>query len=141
MALTAGHVTARYPARRLRELMNPDDLTATSGSSAFLTQCCADAEAAFATYTGRALDTSEVDQLSVAVDLAVGLAVQRSMGQTETWESAKSRAMELGKTTGRNRIAWTTSSELTPSTEVPAGETVSPKFDEDAFDGYAPGKP
>lgn len=141
MALTAAHVTARYPARRLRELMNPDDLTATTGASTFLDQCCSDAEAAFSTYTGRALDTTETDQLSVAVDLAVGLAVQRSMGMPETWETAKNRAIELGKTTGRNRIVFTTSSELTPSTEVQPGETVTPKFDQDAFDGYAPSKP
>jgi hypothetical protein len=142
MSLSA-EVQSRYPAQRLVELTNPGSITATTVNTTILGLAATDVEADFQIVAGIAYDGTDARHVKTAVEgvvlrLMEWLAVGTKAAETiqGRW---KQRLEDLAKVTGRDRPHFQTTSDLTPSEEVPSGETVRPKFDPEAFRGYVPG--
>lgn len=138
----AAEVALRIPARRLIELTNRDDNTATSSNATVLAQAATDATAAFATYAGSTLDLTVVEHVRVACDCVVALLVKWASGDDALWEKWKTAAKEYSMTSARDHRSLTTSSTLTPTSEASdSGDPVTPWSDVDHFEGYAPNAP
>lgn len=136
------NVTARIPAHRLAELTNRDTNAATTTDGTILGLACTDVTAAFGTYTGAAYDDTVAGDVAVAVEGVVARLRSWASNDDVAWNAWVTKAERYGKTTGRNRINWQTSSQLVPTTDDPDGTgDVKPAFDDTTFDGYRPDRP
>lgn len=136
-------VVARIAAPILTQVTNRGSNTATSYDATVLQQACDDTEDAFEVYAGEAYDTTNNAHNRVAVPLVLATLRNWFLGNATSseYDACINRIREYSKISARNRFAPTTSSQLTPSTEVPTGSEVRPAFDDDAFDGYRPNQP
>lgn len=145
MSTLATAVQARYSEDTLISLTRQKD-SATSGiNTTVLELACTDITAEFEVYVGKVFDSANAKHLTVA---CMGVLAKLKSWSRESpdasadeWDRWTKIARDLSKVTGRDRVSWTTTSQLTPSEEAPDGEEVRPAFDADAFDGYAPGRP
>lgn len=134
MALS-DRVTTRYSHARLVELTNPGKSAGTTTvDTDRLAAACEDAEAEFEAVCGVAYDDTDTKHRPVAVLAAEWKLLTYGAAQdaaTERVEKAFLAAAErLALTSGgRARILPQTSSQLTPSQEVPDGVEVRPDFD------------
>lgn len=140
MALST-EVAARYSNVRLVALTNPDTPASTSTVDATrLAAACADAEAEFAAVCGAAYDGTNAKHVAVAV-LAVewkllGYSGSQDVATKLAGEAFLAAAERFALTGGgRARILPQTSSQLTPSQEVPSGVEVRPDFDRSNLSG------
>lgn len=134
MALS-DRVTARLSTKRLVALTNPDAPHSTDTvNTTRLAAACADAEAEFEAVVGAEYDDSDSRHHAVAVLAVEWKLLGYSGTKDEAWARARDEflasAERLALTRGgRARIAPTTNSLLTPSSEVPEGREVRPDFD------------
>lgn len=134
MALS-DRVTARLSTKRLVALTNPDAPHSTNTvDSDRLAAACSDAEAEFEAVVGAEYDDSDSRHHAVAVMAVEWKLLGYSGTKDEAWARAREEflaaAERLAKTRGgRARILPQTTSELTPSQEVPSGVEVRPDFD------------
>lgn len=138
----AGNVQTRIPTRRLRELTNANDHSASSTNTTILGLACDDVEEYFAEYCGVAYDDTNTHHVAVAVQGVVALLKAWASDNETSWEKWITRAEHAALTLGRDRFAPSSSSTLTPSDEGGEdGTEVRPALDSEAFDGYKPGMP
>lgn len=144
MALAA-EVTARYPSARLIQLTNPGDQSAAAVDATVLGLAATDVEADFEVYAGVEYDNSEARHVSVAVWGVISKLAQWSEATGATAIALNDAWIErleaLAKVTGRDRIALSTSSLLTPTTEKPGTDDVPPWSDYPHFEDLRPEAP
>lgn len=134
MALS-DRVTARLSTTRLVSLTNPDaPHTTNTVDTTRLAAACADAEAEFEAVVGAEYDDTDTRHHAVAVLAVEWKLLGYSGTRDEAWTRAEKSFLEAAERLaltrgGRARIAPTTNSLLTPSSEVPEGREVRPDFD------------
>lgn len=136
-------VQARVPTSVLIQLTRPKDETATqSVDTTLLGYACDDAEADIETYCGVSFSDYSTDNRFLRLAVWRVLIILREYApkgpgdgkagsERERWEKD---ALALSKVTGRNRIGWTTSSNIPSSTAT----TDSEAFSSDFWRGYQP---
>jgi len=144
MALAA-EVQARYPSKLLIQLTQRGDQSATTVNSTLLGYAVTDATYEFQNIAGVAYDGTDARHVAAAVKLVVALLHQWGETPGEKADSMMTQAIEacerVAKVTGRQRIRPTSSSVLTPSSELQGTEEVRPDTDREAFDDYVPKAP
>ena len=145
MSALATAVQARYASQTLVDLTRRKSTGSLTVDTTVLELACTDATADLAIYAGLTLDTTNALHLATACGGVIAYLKSWSRESPDAGDADLKRWIErctaLGKVTSRDRSPVVTTSALTPTVEVEAGETVRPAFDPDAFDGYAPGRP
>lgn len=145
MALTT-QVTTRLSTTLLRALTNPDAPSASSVDSTRLAAAATDVEADFRIIAGISYDDSDARHVAVAVagvvaklKLAGSASQDRAQKEEERFHK---RLADLAKVTSRSRLAPKSTSDLTPSSELPeSGRDVRPDFDRTHFGSMIPDSP
>ena len=142
MSLAAA-VAVRVPNHVLVQLTNRDDNTATTVNATVLAQACSDTEEKLKVYGGAEYDDSNPQHPTACVPMVLALLRMWSQGLpvSDEYRFCVEQIKDASRIGPRDRFAPTSSSQLTPSTEVPSGETVRPRFDAEAFDGFLPTMP
>ena len=145
MALAA-EVTGRHSTKRITQLTNPDDQTATTVNATILGYAVTDAEADFLTYAGVEYDNSVAKHVSIGVFGVLAYLRSRMNAAGADADKAISQFQDMLRqlklTTGNNRITPTSNSRLYPSPVNPENQSnYRPPFDDEDFDRYAPDAP
>lgn len=143
MAL-ADEVVARYPAGVLANLTNPGSPGSTSYSATRLGYACSDVEALFKIHAGQTYSGTDARHLQVACECVI-LQLRKGLGATDESkldEAQVKKLRALAMVTGRDKVTPTTTSGLTPSSDLLEGETQRGNaFAWDRFDGVQTGGP
>lgn len=145
MALTT-RVTARLSDMLLRALTNPDSPGASAVDSTRLANAAEDVEADFKIHAGVEYDDTDARHVATAIGGVVAKlklygSGSQAQGQKEE-ERFHKRLNDLAKVTSRGRLSPKSSSELTPSSELPeSGAEVRPDFDRRHFGSMIPDSP
>jgi len=139
MSLDA-NVQSRWSAQILINASNPQNSTSTTIDTTRLTNAETDVQAAFKVMAGVAYDDTDDRHVLYAVEgVLVRLLVLTGQAQLETWTDwKKALKFELGKVTGRDRIAMSTRSKMRPTEEAPGAK---PMADMSAFGKLKPNTP
>lgn len=135
-------VTSRVPNQTLVDLTNQKDTNATTVNTTILGLACTDVTAEFAVYANQTLDLTDARHVPVAVAGVLTTLREWLPAKPEGTDKDRERWIErcrsLARVTSRDRIAFTSSSELTPSEEVSGTETVRPYFDRSEMADFIP---
>jgi hypothetical protein len=136
-------VAARYSARQLVALTNPDEQAPTTVGAVRRDAAVADAMADFATYARVAYDGSDPAHVAAAVEGVVAYLIARG-GAAAGVAASTLREYRDKLRMLRPRLLPTTESRLEPVDEFANRERVRPDFDRDRFrhiipDGPRPG--
>lgn len=137
-------VQARYDNQSLVELTNPRDPSGggapTTPNATKLAQAASSIQNGyFPLYVNATYDSTDALHVEIACEGVIALLFKWGGTATNvasvTWAEWVERAQALAEvdTGARDKILPTSNSSLTRSTEVEAGETVRPAFDDDAF--------
>jgi phage gp36-like protein len=135
-------VQERITADVLVKLTNPDESNTTTVDTTYLQLVCDDVESEFVAW----LNEEYVETIRVLVSAACLLVRYKLIqygaapGKAELalMERLEKMVERIRMVRARDRISPQTSSDLTPSTEVQAGETVRPNFDDIFFEDMTP---
>lgn len=141
----SSNVQARYPNQILVNLTRAGDTTATTVDSTKLGYAATDVEAYFKIWGNATYDDTNARHVAVCVP-AVILVLQMYSAQTQDQYDSLLKSIEKlmkdeAKIDARDKIAVTTSSQLTPSQENPTGGTVRPFFDYGETSDFTPDPP
>lgn len=141
-------VKSRIPVKRLVQLTNADDTTATTINDTVLQNACDDAEDIFTVRVGVLYDNSKpfylahiIDGVLVCLMKRVERGNQAAQDMAEQWYD---QLAILRQTIGGNlRLSPATDSEMTPSKDKRGVTTsiVRPAFDPAKFDSLRPNPP
>lgn len=135
MAL-ADEVVSRYPAAYLTNLTNPGSAGASSYDQTRLGKACTDVEALVRIHAGTTFDVTDARHVATCCPIVISL-LECGLGKvnySQVMETAKAELRNLGLVTGRDKVTPTTSSQLTPSSDLDDGETSrGPAFDRTRF--------
>jgi hypothetical protein len=138
-------VKLRYNTLELKALTNVNTPGATTINDTVGTQVASDAAEWFKREVQATFDLTNTAHVPVAVRATVVLLKEYSGKFAEVIraekESVEASMAALRKQGAGKRITPATSSELEPSTEVPAGTTVRPNFDTERFGQVTPTQP
>jgi len=141
----ADEVTDRVPEARLIQLTNPGTQSAAAIDTTILGLACTDVAADFEIYAGVEYDNSEARHVSVGIWGVLAKLALWSEAAGATANAIDDKWIEklegLAKVTGRDRIALSTSSLLTPTDEKPGTDDVAPWADYTHFDDLRPDAP
>lgn len=139
-------VTERFTSSVLSAWTNPDEPETTTVDTTYLQRVCDDVEdAEFVPYMGEAYDESVRVHILAAVLLVRMKLIEYGAASNITldkfMEVAEKRLTKYRNTRARDRISPQSSSQMTPSEEVAAGETKRPEFDPIFFQEIIPEDP
>lgn len=146
MSALASAVVARYANQTLVDLTRRKGTASSTYDSTLLELACTDATADLAIYAGVVLDTTNALHLATACFGVISYLKSWSRESPDAAEADLKRWIErctaLGKVTSRDRVAVQTTVPLTPTDPTDGGSIeIRPAMDDDAFDGYIPGRP
>lgn len=138
-------VKLRYNSDKLEQLTNVNNPGATAVDDTVGTQAATDARSWFKRVAQKTFDDTDADDLEIGV-WATYVKLREWSGKYSQVIQDEKQAVEDAMTGRRSqgagkRITPKTSAEITPTDEVPGGQTVRPHFDNDRFDRLIPDPP
>ena len=136
----------RLSAQLLITWTNPDDPTANASDDVFLQDACDDVEdGEFVAWMGEDYDETIKSHILAAVQLVKLKLVEMGAAPNITYEKmleqTEKRIERYRNVRSRDRVAPTSSSQLTPSDEVQSGQTRRPAMDDQFFGSIIPEDP